>query len=36
LLSDKISFEDFVIRPVKRVPKPKKEPKRKKKKNEEE
>jgi hypothetical protein len=37
LISDKLSFEEFVIRPVKRIPKPKKEPKRKrKKKNEEE
>ena len=36
LLSDKLSFEEFVIRPVKRVPKPKKEPKRKKKKKQEE
>ena len=36
LLSDKLSFEEFVIRPVKRVPKLKKEPKRKKKKKEEE
>jgi hypothetical protein len=37
LLSDKLSFEEFVIRPLKRIPKPKKEPKKKgKKKNEEE
>ena len=37
LISDKLSFEEFVIRPVVRLPKPKKEPKRKrKKKNEEE
>ena len=35
LLSDKLSFEEFVIRPVKRIPKPKKEPKRKKKEKEE-
>ena len=30
LITDKISFENFVIRPVKRIPKPRKERKRKK------
>lgn len=35
LISDKLNFEEFVIRPVKRIPKPKKEPKRKRKKKEE-
>lgn len=34
LLSDRLSFEDFVIRQPKRVPKQKKEPKRKRKKKE--
>ena len=33
---DKLNFEDYVIRPVKRIPKPKKEPKRKRKKKGEE
>lgn len=36
LISDKLNFENYVIRPVKRIPKPKKEPKRKQKKKEEE
>lgn len=36
LISDKLNFEEYVIRPVKRIPKPKKEPKRKRKKKGEE